>query len=192
VANCVHCGAAVPDRVARCPACGKPPQKSGIPKPLIIGLVALGCIPILIGAVGIVAALVIPNFIDALQKAKQKRTVADLQAIAVALDGRAADQPAGAPPYPAVETIDELAAELAPYGTVVTMDGWKHPLRYACWPDLAADGCHAYRLASAGRDGVFDHDELGSYETAPFDPIEYDADIVLATDGFVRWPERPR
>ena len=33
---------------------------------------------IVVAIIGIIAALLIPNFLDALQKAKQKRTVADM------------------------------------------------------------------------------------------------------------------
>ena len=34
---------------------------------------------IVVAIIGIIAALLIPNFLDALQKAKQKRTVADMR-----------------------------------------------------------------------------------------------------------------
>ena len=34
---------------------------------------------IVVAIIGIIAALLIPNFLDALQKAKQKRTVSDLR-----------------------------------------------------------------------------------------------------------------
>ena len=79
---------------------------------MVVAIAAGGAL-VVVAVIGIIAALLIPNFIDALQRAKQKRTVADLRDWAVALESRAADQPLGAPPYPDAASIDELAAENA-------------------------------------------------------------------------------
>jgi type II secretory pathway pseudopilin PulG len=201
VAYCVHCGAAVAEGAGYCPACGKslaaPPvaarRKSSAPVAMVV-VIAAGGLLVVVAIIGIIAALLIPNFLDALQLAKQKRTVGDLRDIAVVLEERAAAQPAGAPPYPEVASIGELAAELEPHagGPLATVDGWQRPFRYQCASAGAMGGCTAYRLGSGGRDGEFDHDDLFAYETGPFDPREYDGDIVVDTGTFVRWPERPR
>jgi len=206
VAYCVHCGAEVAESAAYCPACGKsltaPPvaarRKSGLPVAVVV-VIAAGGLLVAVAIIGIIAALLIPNFLDALQKAKQKRTVADLRQVAVVLEERAAAQPPGAPPYPDAASIDELAAELAAHAAapVPTVDGWKRPFRYQCAAagsssvERVSGGCAAYRLASGGRDGEFEHDDLFAYEPGAFLPTEYDGDVVIDTGTFVRWPERP-
>ncbi|HEY8022444.1 MAG TPA: prepilin-type N-terminal cleavage/methylation domain-containing protein, partial [Thermoanaerobaculia bacterium] len=47
---------------------------------------------IVVAIIGIIAALLIPNFLDALQKAKQKRTVADMRNAGTALFSWLTDQ----------------------------------------------------------------------------------------------------
>ena len=47
---------------------------------------------IVIAIIGIIAALLIPNFLDALQKAKQKRTVADVRNTGTAMFSWLTDQ----------------------------------------------------------------------------------------------------
>jgi len=47
---------------------------------------------IVVAIIGIIAALLIPNFLDALQKAKQKRTVADVRNAGTALFSWLTDQ----------------------------------------------------------------------------------------------------
>lgn len=190
-AYCPQCGTAIPEGAAQCRACGQPvaPARRRMPA-IVIVLIALGCLTFLVAFLGIVAALFVPNFIDALHKAKQKRTVADLQEVAAALDQRALAQPAGAAPYPAAGSLEELAAELAGYHQALpVIDGWEHPLSYACEPDPSGSGCTDYRLASPGRDGVFEYGDLWGYEVASFPRTEYDGDLVLSPQGFVRWPE---
>src|SRR5437588_9881670 len=47
---------------------------------------------IVVAIIGIIAALLIPNFLDALQKAKQKRTVADVRNCGTAMFSWLTDQ----------------------------------------------------------------------------------------------------
>src|SRR3954468_635011 len=47
---------------------------------------------IVVAIIGIIAALLIPNFLDALQKAKQKRTVADMRNAGTAMFSWLTDQ----------------------------------------------------------------------------------------------------
>lgn len=194
---CVHCGAAVTDAAVPCPACNRaplpaaqqpPPARTGMPKSAVVAIVAaVGCLPA-IAVLGIVAALIIPNFLDAVQKAKQKRTVADLMEIQTVLGAYAVDQPAGDPLYPDVTTMHELAATLAPYGEIPQIDGWERPFRYSCARAAVAVGCNEYRVTSAGRDGAFEHEDPWHYEPGTPARGDFDADIVLGSEGFVRGP----
>ncbi len=46
---------------------------------------------IVVAIIGILAAIAIPNLLTAMQRAKQKRTMADIRAIATAWEARATD-----------------------------------------------------------------------------------------------------
>src|SRR5258706_16273245 len=96
---CAYCGNPV-DRVsfAPCPKCGRP--SNGAPPPvaksggsnaaLVIVLVVVGVL-VLVAVLGIVAAIAVPNFITAQQRARQKRTMADIRMLATAAESYASD-----------------------------------------------------------------------------------------------------
>jgi type II secretory pathway pseudopilin PulG len=179
----------VPAGATACPACRRPlataaaSSNKGL-KFFLIVAIGGGCALVAIAVLGIVAALIIPNFLDALMKAKQKRTVADLRSISVALE----EYQAQADTYPVAGTTAELGPLLAAHGFHGKLeDGWKHPLRYTCVSPAEAR-CGSYELASPGRDGTFEHGP-GEYESAPFAPTEYDSDIVVKDGTFERWPQ---
>src|ERR1044072_617354 len=99
--TCPYCGTPYPDGATYCGSCGQPvtdvaAQTSAKPdrtmRWVLFAAVGGGCLLLLIAIIGIVAALFIPNFIDALQKAKQKRTIADVRSIATALESARGDE----------------------------------------------------------------------------------------------------
>src|ERR1700730_14681921 len=71
---------------------------------------------IVVAIIGIIAALLIPNFLDALQKAKQKRTVADVRNTGTAMFSWLTDQVGAAAAGAAATTVD-----LSLYGGTVTI-----------------------------------------------------------------------
>src|ERR1044071_1027527 len=90
---------------------------------------------IVVAIIGIIAALLIPNFLDALQKAKQKRTVADERNVGTAMFSWLTDQAqasaAGAQValsnYKGVTSTVMTNFLVSQYIQVVpTQDGWKH------------------------------------------------------------------
>lgn len=206
---CSHCGAEVTADAAACPSCGRPllvweapagaalpgtPPAPGAPttprtSPIVWLVVGLGCLGALVVFGGMMAALLVPNFLDSLQKAKQKRTMADLRSVGVGIEHYRSEN-GGAP---AIGSYGELEALLTPepLAGVSATDDWDHPLRYECVVPGGPTGCTSYRLGSPGRDGVFDHPSLADYEHGTFDPSEYDADIVYGDGQFVWYPERP-
>jgi general secretion pathway protein G len=190
--TCPYCGSAYPEGATYCGTCGQPLADAparGAAKPdrtvktIVWIAVAGGCLLVALAVAGILAALIIPNFLDALQKAKQKRTVADMRALATALESARAD----AGHYPAVDGAAALGTALAGHGYSGNgQDGWKHPLRYTCL-QKEDDGCASYELASGGRDGAFEH-APGEYPQESFDATAYDSDIVMSDGMFSRWP----
>lgn len=195
---CPQCGREVSPAATRCAGCGAPIDAA--PRPgakgnrtvlWVVAAVGCGFLTIVLG--GIVAAIVIPNFLDALHKAKQKRTVADLLEVGTALESYRADQGR----LPAAGSIDELAAALEP-GYLPEMprtDGWDNPILYACSAQgsTAAPGgaCDGYRLVSPGRDGVLEHEEPADYPGEAFAPTDYDRDVVFADGLFLQYPQLP-
>jgi len=135
---------------------------------------------------GIVAAIAIPNLINAIQRGKQKRTIADMKTVAAAVEAYAVDNNA----YPDAGTIDELAGILEPVyiRTMPRTDGWARPLKYEAWLENEDDEVPTtYALGSAGKDGAWERQDL--VDTPEGRTTSYDADIVLINGAFVQWPE---
>jgi type IV pilus assembly protein PilA len=157
---------------------------------------------IVVAIIGIIAALLIPNFLDALQKAKQKRTVADMRNAGTALFSWLTDQVGAAAAgqsttgqvdlggYAGGSSVSgsALTTLLVPQylQSVPQLDGWKHPFEY--YVDVANPlAKHVMAIRSYGRD----NSTTGkTYTVTSFDPTDYDQDIVWADGFFVRWPQK--
>lgn len=192
MAFCAWCGNHVPAvSYAPCPRCGNPTngaqrvagggasgsQGAGI----VIGLVIGGLV--LVAIIGILAAIAIPNMLTAMQRSRQKRTMADLRTVATAVEAYASQNDK----YPPGSSIADLAPALTPtYAKVLpSVDGWGKPLRYECWP---AGECRSYAISSAGADQVFQHESAQEY-TADTKTESFDCDLVFANGTFVQYPD---
>jgi len=191
MAFCAWCGNQVPQvSYALCARCGNPtngaqrvagPDSGGKTAGIIIGL-AVGGVA-LIAVIGILAAIAIPNMLTAMQRSRQKRTMADLRTVAAAVEAYATDKNQ----YPPGSSPADLTSALVPtYAKAVpSLDGWANPIRYECWPEGA---CTNYVLGSAGADKVFERESLQGYvpETKT---TSFNNDIVFANGKFVQYPE---
>ena len=153
---------------------------------------------IVVAVIGILAALLIPNLLDGLQKAKQKRTMADIKLVGTATMSWLTDQAGGAAAagvssqvdlneYPVI-AVGDLENLLIPnyIQEIPVNDAWRMPLDLRLnLADLEARELMAFR--SNGRDGAPMGD---TYTAMGFDPTDYDQDIVWADGGFVRFPQR--
>lgn len=130
---------------------------------------------IVVAILGIIAAIAIPQLRQALEKAKQRRTMVDMRLIAQAVNSYAIDY-SFAPKFP-----NALVAELRPYleptyaKKVPWLDGWQNSYHFS------ARGFD-YTIISLGRDGVAE----GSLTEGP--TTRFSADIVLYNGVFVQWP----
>jgi general secretion pathway protein G len=133
--------------------------------------------------IGIVAAIAMPNLLNAVQRGRQKRTVADLRTAAACLGMYAVD-------FSEYPTTDGEWVELSSMIPVFeehcgtdfnwpTQDGWGHPLQYR------SDG-RSYLLLSPGRDGEVDTDWTAVTETQT--PYDFDGDIVHSDGRFLSEP----
>jgi type II secretory pathway pseudopilin PulG len=178
------------------PPPGAPPSAAPAPapaaakrSPAVWVVAGVGCLLAAAAVVGILAALIIPNFLEALHKAKQKRTVADLRDAGVALEHYRAEN-LGVP------AVDDYAALVPfvvpePLADLPRTDGWEHPLRYECIETGGPTGCARYRIGSPGRDGVWEHESLADYPPEATGTSAYERDIVYGDGLFVQSPEGP-
>jgi type II secretion system protein G len=154
---------------------------------------------IVVAIIGIIAALLIPNFLDALQKAKQKRTVADIRNTGTAMFSWLTDQVGAAAAGQTATQIDLTsygsALAAASLTTILTpqylqaipaLDGWKQPYEYYLVTSNPLQK-HVMAIRSLGRDKTSD---ATSYTVTSFDPTDYDRDIVWADGFMVRWPQK--
>ncbi len=126
-----------------------------------------------IGMMGILAAIAIPNLLTAMQRAKQKRTMADMRQIAAQIEKyREANRK-----LPEGSTSAELPSAIH---SNILVDGWGHNLRYA------TDGRN-YWLVSAGKDGVFETEKPEEY--AQSTTTTFNSDIVIENSEWLRVPE---
>jgi type II secretion system protein G len=158
---------------------------------------------IVVAIIGIIAAILIPNLIDALQKAKQKRTQADMRNLGTAFmswvtdaaSAAAAGQKTWDPSEYTAMTHGQLQGTLYPTTTFFYMkeipskDGWKNPYVFGFNADGNVLGANVFGIVSYGNDGA---DSSGwpssAYSVGPFQPTDYAQDIVWADGFFVRWP----
>ena len=155
---------------------------------------------IVVAIIGIIAALLIPNFLDALQKSKQKRTEADMRNVGTAMFSWLTDQAgaaaAGATATGDVNLANFSSATQAQLSTVLVsqyiqsipvLDGWKHQFSYYMNFTNPLGGVGILAIVSYGRDGTSDTND---YTVTGFDPTNYDRDLVWSDGYWVRWPQK--
>jgi len=148
---------------------------------------------IVVAIIGILAAIAIPNLLNALQRGKQKRTMADIRNLATAIESYNVDNnnypdATACPDFGGVSTLTALASGsftlLKPTYIALppTQDGWQDPLFYG-----TGTNHQAYMLASGGRD-----------KSTPSVPgtcgttTDFNSDIVYSNGTFVLYPDGPQ
>lgn len=131
---------------------------------------------------GAVAAIAIPNLLSAIDRGKQKRTMADLRTISVVCEQYLVDNGTYPGPTEGWVPVEAIAEQVEPVYVrgLPRDDGWGHPILF--W----SDG-RSYRIVSNGQDGEMDQDW-----TQPFDGPETGdlvQDIVFGDGRFLAWPE---
>lgn len=130
----------------------------------------------------VVAAIAVPNLLEATDRGRQQRTLAGMRTLGTAAEAYAVDHDA----YPSTggswADVATLGETLSPtyVRDLPATDGWDHPLRY--W----SDGRRC-RLVSPGRDGEVSGDWAGEVE--PRATTGFDDDLVWGDGQFLRYPE---
>ncbi len=159
---------------------------------------------IVVAVIGIIAAILIPNLLDALQKTKQKRTMVDMRDLGTAWFSWLTDQVSAAAAGTSTQTYDfsllteELSADdlfsslyidadMFYTRSVPDRDGWGRTYDYR-WSGNPAS-TPVIGIRSLGRDGVEGPNGSGGvYTMGPFLASDYDQDIVWADGFFVSYP----
>ncbi len=153
--------------------------------------------------IGLVASILIPNLIDALHKAKQRRTMAELRLLGTAWMSWLTDQ-AGATAAGAQQTYQvagfnkltyaQIYGYLHPSDTFFYMqavpekDAWGSQLDYYQNTNTMVD--NQLLLCAAARDDLFETCKEGEdIPIGPFLATDFDQDIVWADGFLVRWPD---
>ena len=150
---------------------------------------------IVVAIIGILAAIAIPNLLTAMQRSKQKRTMADMRSVATAWEARATDvnkyNAAGAVTIPGqTVTGADLSAALSPtyIKTVPSNDGWGQPFRYRADVafSTATSNAQTYLIWSGGKPTG-----TSSFESTPAGgaTTRFDCDILFSNGSFVQYPE---
>ena len=130
---------------------------------------------IVVAIIGIIAAIAIPNLLNAIDRGKQKRTMADVRSIGTACEEYAIDL-----------NVYPVAASMAVLGPLI------EPLYIRQAPDnddwnrvfVVASTTTEYTLCSNGKDGAgsCSGDALGARTS-------FNDSITFANGQFVTWPE---
>jgi general secretion pathway protein G len=131
---------------------------------------------IVVAIIGIIAAVAVPNLLNAIDKGKQKRTMADLRSLGTAVEAYSVDTgkyPAGFSNWAGLKTVlDPYFIKQPP-----DIDGWAN-----VWDTVTDANGTEYTLASLGKDGT-----VGSRTGGQ--TVYFNCDIVFAGGRFYQWPE---
>jgi type II secretion system protein G len=135
---------------------------------------------IVVAIIGIIAAIAIPNLLNAIQRGKQKRTMSDIRSIGTAIESYQVDN--GFPPcQSSIGNLSGIGTYLMPtYIKILpTQDAWKKDVQYVGGPGLG----DTYTVRSYGKDRVDDSN------VAQGSTNYFTNDIVYSNGQFTIWPE---
>jgi len=150
---------------------------------------------IVIAIIGILAAIAIPNLLNALQRGKQKRTMSDMRNLAIAIESYNVDNNQ----YPTATTCPTFPSAAAVASGSFTLlkptyiaqppfqDGWQKPLLYG----VAGDG-QSYTVESTGRDGAAGPSAPTSGGSNCGTTTDFNADIIYSNGTFIAYPDGPQ
>lgn len=147
---------------------------------------------VVIAIIGILAAIAIPNLLNALQRGKQKRTMADIRTLATAVETYNADNssyptaacPSTVPVTTAALNSDSFTLLRPTYIQPPFTDGWRNFLHYG-----VDQQNFEYNISSFGRDGVSDGDPSS---LACGTTTDFNNDIIYSNGSFVQYPDGPQ
>jgi type II secretion system protein G len=130
---------------------------------------------IVVAIIGIIAAIAVPSLLSAIQRTKQKRTMADIRYLGTALETYHTDF--NKYPQSGIANLTCLEPNYMRY--VNSIDGWGYSLHY-----VAFNVDQDYSLGSGGRDG-----SIPAWSLPPQTTTSFDDDIIFFDGQFMVYPE---
>ena len=131
---------------------------------------------IVVAIIGIIAAIAIPNLLNAIDRGKQKRTMADIRSLGTAVESYAVDNNF----YPKVNSYATLEPLIEPIyiKTAPVSDGWSK-----AWV-FTGDTTNGttYTVQSNGKDGIQGTNNGGVTGV-------FECDILFSDGQFFQWPQ---
>ena len=129
---------------------------------------------IVVAIIGIIAAIAIPNLLNAIDRGKQKRTMADMRSIGTAVESYAVDNNV----YPVAGTALILQGLVQPVyiKTMPLNDGWNNTF-------VVDSVSTQYTISSNGKDGASGGCVTGTMTTL------FNQDICFANGQFIQYPQ---
>ena len=127
---------------------------------------------IVVGIIGIIAAIGVPMLMDAIDRSKQRRTMGDMHSIVIANGTYKVDNQSYANALPDLVGNEYLQV-------LVSQDGWGNPFEYN-----VAGGGENYTLISRGRDGA-----AGPAPPVPWINDPFEPDLIVVDGMFTQFPE---
>lgn len=146
---------------------------------------------LVLGIIGIITAIAIANYLNALNRARQKNTLGSIRNVALAWESRATDiaryNASGAPfVFPAIIlTPTEMNSMLSPtyIVNIPRKDGWGNLFDFGSDAAVGVGDSQRYAIRSPGRDGFVDPAYPDQFTTS------FDCDIIMSNGVFVVYPE---
>ena len=135
---------------------------------------------IVVAIIGIIAAIAIPNLLNAIDRGKQKRTMADLRSMGTAIEEYSIDNNF----YPVATDVASLEDEVSPsyMRKLPERDGWGTGF-------MVDSDTGEYTLASCGK-GATTCSTLTIVNSGDGGKTQaFSDDIVFSNGSFVQWPE---
>ena len=134
---------------------------------------------IVVAIIGIIAAIAIPNLLNAIQRGKQKRTMADMRTIGTSVEQYSLDN-GFRPETGSGDAVTQLSPTVVPtfVKQIPSLDGWRIPIR---WIHMAGDA--EYSVASSGKDRTAESSPALGATTS------FASDIYFSDGSFTCYPE---
>jgi len=131
---------------------------------------------IVVAIIGIISAIAIPNLLNAVDKGKQKRTIADIRTIGSAVEAYSVDNSY----YPNAGTLPAIKAVIDPifFNAMPLVDGWSNAIRAESRPTT-------YTIFSQGKDGSGSNCPAGTTST-------FNDEICFVNGRLQRYPDGPQ
>lgn len=140
---------------------------------------------IVVAIIGIIAAIAIPNLLNAINRGKQKRTMGDMRSIATAVEAYSVDNNF----YPKLSTAGAVKPVLEHYleptyiKVIPASDGWRMNMHW-----MGSTVGDTYTIWS-GAKGHVQTETTVTYTTTLGARTDFIDDIIYSVGSFVQYPE---